>query len=123
MPPRIPISALPRRTQPTYSLRNPSIRPSFQQWSRTYATRQPTRAGTFYRSFGSPIFKCFLMALFTYQVVYWGWMKLESIEEKVGKDGESRISVDKTWAWMEKRYMVCFYDSVLIRVMQVKSKV
>ncbi|KAF2003468.1 hypothetical protein P154DRAFT_520080 [Amniculicola lignicola CBS 123094] len=51
--------------------------------------RQPqTRAGTFYKSFGSPILKCFLGALFTYQVTYWTWMKLESVE--VQKDYQGR---------------------------------
>ncbi|KAF2749484.1 hypothetical protein M011DRAFT_475572 [Sporormia fimetaria CBS 119925] len=65
---------------------------------RSYATeptpspqpRQPqSQAGAFYKSFGMPVAKCFLGALFTYQVVYWGWMKLESLEEK--KDTEDEI--------------------------------
>lgn len=28
--------------------------------------------------------------MFTYQVLYWSWLKLESIEERVTKDGEIR---------------------------------
>lgn len=44
--------------------------------------------GAFYKSFGSPIVKCFLGALFTYQVAYWGWMKLESLEEKRDIEGK-----------------------------------
>ncbi|KAF2790593.1 hypothetical protein K505DRAFT_311144 [Melanomma pulvis-pyrius CBS 109.77] len=52
--------------------------------------REPsTRTGTFYKSFGSPILKCFLGALFTYQVTYWAWLKLETLEEK--KDVEDEI--------------------------------
>ncbi|KAF2185126.1 hypothetical protein K469DRAFT_708419 [Zopfia rhizophila CBS 207.26] len=47
-----------------------------------------TRAGTFYKSFGSPILKTFLGALFTYQVLYWGWLKLESVEIKKEKEEE-----------------------------------
>ena len=29
------------------------------------------------------------MALVTYQVLYWGWAKLESIEEQDTKEGQS----------------------------------
>jgi hypothetical protein len=50
--------------------------------------------GTFYKSFGSPILKCFLGALFTYQVAYWGWMKLESLEEVQDKEGMHLLSCD-----------------------------
>ncbi|KAF2657350.1 hypothetical protein K491DRAFT_330740 [Lophiostoma macrostomum CBS 122681] len=70
---------LPRSSVGRYSTTPPSPPPHPQ--------RQPsTRAGTFYRSFGSPILKCFLGALFTYQVTYWGWMKLESLEEVQDKE-------------------------------------
>jgi hypothetical protein len=34
--------------------------------------------------------KCFLGALFTYQLAYFGWMKLEAIEEAHDKDTEVR---------------------------------
>lgn len=34
--------------------------------------------------------KCFLGALFTYQLAYYGWMKLEAIEEKHDKKIEIR---------------------------------
>lgn len=43
--------------------------------------KQPSRVGAFYKSFSAPILKCFLGALFTYQLAYFGWMKLEAIEE------------------------------------------
>ncbi|TKX25206.1 hypothetical protein C1H76_2436 [Elsinoe australis] len=42
----------------------------------------------FWRSFGRPIAKVFLGAMFTYQLTYFAWLKLESIEEKFDKDGE-----------------------------------
>ncbi|KAH9860647.1 hypothetical protein J1614_011978 [Plenodomus biglobosus] len=52
-----------------------------QQFSnRTYATTPPSRTSTYYKSFGSPMLKCFLGALFTYQLAYYGWMKLEAVE-------------------------------------------
>jgi hypothetical protein len=34
-----------------------------------------------------PVLKVFLGALFTYQVIYLSWLKLEEIEEKHIKDG------------------------------------
>ncbi|KAF2242551.1 hypothetical protein BU26DRAFT_609888 [Trematosphaeria pertusa] len=49
---------------------------------------EPSRTSAFYRTFASPLLKTFLGALFTYQVLYWGWLKLEVIEEKVQKQGE-----------------------------------
>ena len=36
----------------------------------------------FYKSFGRPVAKVFLGAIFTYQVLYWGWAKLESLETR-----------------------------------------
>lgn len=41
----------------------------------------------FYRDFGPPVVKVFLGALVTYQVLYWGWLKLESMETKEEKTG------------------------------------
>lgn len=40
-----------------------------------------------YRSLVRPFAKVFLMALFTYQVLYWGWLKLESYEMKATRNG------------------------------------
>ena len=52
--------------------------------------KQPSRVGAFYKSFSAPILKCFLGALFTYQLAYFGWMKLEAIEEAELKREEIR---------------------------------
>lgn len=41
----------------------------------------------YYQSWGMPVLKVFLGALFTYQVIYLSWLKLEEIEEKHTKDG------------------------------------
>ncbi|KAF2416432.1 hypothetical protein EJ08DRAFT_643913, partial [Tothia fuscella] len=41
----------------------------------------------FYKSFGFPVIKVFLGALFTYQLIYWSWLKLESLEVKEENDG------------------------------------
>lgn len=50
--------------------------------------KEPSRVGAFYKSFSAPILKCFLGALFTYQLAYFGWMKLEAIEEAQLKKDE-----------------------------------
>jgi hypothetical protein len=50
--------------------------------------KQPSKVGAFYRSFSAPILKCFLGALFTYQLAYFGWMKLEALEEAHDKRAE-----------------------------------
>lgn len=41
----------------------------------------------FYKSFGRPVAKVFLGAVFTYQAVYWLWVKLEADETKKKKTG------------------------------------
>lgn len=50
--------------------------------------KEPSKVGAFYKSFSAPILKCFLGALFTYQLAYFGWMKLETIEEAHDKKSE-----------------------------------
>ncbi|PUU78050.1 hypothetical protein B9Z19DRAFT_1084901 [Tuber borchii] len=42
----------------------------------------------FYKDFGRPIAKVFLMAFFTYQVTYWAWVKMEKEDAKVEKEKE-----------------------------------
>ncbi|KEQ70815.1 hypothetical protein M436DRAFT_52589 [Aureobasidium namibiae CBS 147.97] len=58
----------PLRQQPIYQPPTPS------------EPDNPHRA--FYKSFGRPIAKVFFMALFTYQVLHYTWMRLEAMEEK-----------------------------------------
>ena len=48
----------------------------------------PNRHREFYKTFGRPIAKNFLIALVTYQVLYWSWAKLESIEFKKERQDE-----------------------------------
>lgn len=59
-------------------------------FSRLQSTYQPPNApaskpsphSNFYKVFGRPLAKTFLIAVATYQVLYWSWAKLESIEAK-----------------------------------------
>jgi hypothetical protein len=39
-----------------------------------------------YKLFASPFAKVFLGAVFTYQVIYWTWVKLEMEETKEGRN-------------------------------------
>ncbi|KAL2869959.1 uncharacterized protein BJX67DRAFT_378514 [Aspergillus lucknowensis] len=41
-----------------------------------------------YKVFASPFAKVFLGAVFTYQVIYWTWVKLEMEETKEGRNQE-----------------------------------
>lgn len=43
----------------------------------------------FYKTFGRPLAKNFLIAVATYQVLYFSWLKLESYETK--RDGEAEV--------------------------------
>lgn len=73
----------PRPAARLYSSYQPPNPPK-EEKSSTYANAQ--RA--FYRDFGAPVAKVFLGALVTYQVLYWGWLKLESLETKEKKNAE-----------------------------------
>ena len=71
--------------------------PKFNTWRRFNTTYQPpttpksNRHGSFYRIFGPPIIKNFLIALCTFQGIYWAWMRLESMELKQKGDREVRL--------------------------------
>ncbi|RDA86535.1 hypothetical protein CP532_1908 [Ophiocordyceps camponoti-leonardi (nom. inval.)] len=47
---------------------------------RTFAssTGQPGPTSTFYKTFSRPIAKTLILAVFTYQLAYWAWAKLEA---------------------------------------------
>lgn len=81
---RIPFSsrvAVPRNPVPVSALRRGySSQPEGQGQGKSIA-------GAYYKSFGLPVAKCFLGALFTYQITYWLWMKLESLEQQKDKEG------------------------------------
>ncbi|PHH70871.1 hypothetical protein CDD82_6872 [Ophiocordyceps australis] len=57
------------------------------QVARRYATsQQPSATSHFYKTFSRPIAKTLLLAVFTYQVIYWGWAKLEAKETRAETD-------------------------------------
>lgn len=50
--------------------------------------KKPNAHGNFYKEFGRPVAKCFLIAVATYQLLYISWIKLESFETKQEKGDE-----------------------------------
>jgi hypothetical protein len=44
--------------------------------------------GAFYKTFTRPVAKCALLAVFVYQLVYFGWAKLEADDIKEERQGE-----------------------------------
>lgn len=49
----------------------------------------PRPQSQFYKTFTRPVAKVLLMALLTYQLIYWSWLKLETDEIRAERDGES----------------------------------
>ena len=47
----------------------------------------------FYSTFSRPVAITAMVALLTYQIAYWAWMKLESIGQKESKQGVSILSL------------------------------
>ncbi|KAM4056016.1 hypothetical protein HRG_002941 [Hirsutella rhossiliensis] len=68
-------------------LSRPFTRAAWPRTERSYATtRQPSATTQFYKTFTRPVAKVTLLAVFTYQVVYWVWVKLEADEIRVETD-------------------------------------
>lgn len=87
--------------------------------------KPPSKVGAFYKTFTAPLLKTFLGALFTYQLAYYGWLKLETIEEAHGKEMEIRgLRVDLAGAISGKRERVeGVVEKVGETVAEVKDKV
>ncbi|KAL6706927.1 hypothetical protein ACN47E_005070 [Coniothyrium glycines] len=83
---RIRSHAYPHIPRRTYV----SEHPPPPQHPHTTPPKQPSKVGEYYSTFGSPVLKCFLAALFTYQITYYAWLKLETIEE--AHDAQAEIS-------------------------------
>ncbi|PSN65586.1 hypothetical protein BS50DRAFT_62297 [Corynespora cassiicola Philippines] len=89
MPLRPVRSAFRNRTTQTLSRRRYATeQPPPPPPNPSQSPKEPSRVGAFYKSFGSPLIKCYMGALFVYQVTYWGWLKLETLEEKKNNDDE-----------------------------------
>ncbi|KAK5993193.1 hypothetical protein PT974_06621 [Cladobotryum mycophilum] len=80
------------RTLPTRSLAALRAATSPQRLPRrSYATKQPNPTSEFYKTFTRPVGKVLVLAIFTYQVAYWTWTKLEADEVREETDGECEL--------------------------------
>ncbi|KAK3066642.1 hypothetical protein LTR53_016927 [Teratosphaeriaceae sp. CCFEE 6253] len=81
-----------RRLQrlPTSPLYKPRHQSTYQAPDPPQSQQKPNPHGNFYKTFGRPLAKTFLIAVATYQVLYVSWLKLESIETKRDKEAEMR---------------------------------
>ncbi|KAH6640917.1 hypothetical protein F5144DRAFT_562022 [Chaetomium tenue] len=55
---------------------------------RQYSSKPPSPTGAFYKTFTRPVAKCALLAVFVYQLVYFGWAKLEAEDIKEERQAE-----------------------------------
>ncbi|ROW06058.1 hypothetical protein VMCG_04690 [Cytospora schulzeri] len=70
------------------SSRLPVIRAPIQRRFASSEPQQPSPLTEFYKDFTRPVAKVLLMAMFTYQLAYWGWVKLEQDEITAEREGE-----------------------------------
>ncbi|KAK3308627.1 uncharacterized protein B0T15DRAFT_524846 [Chaetomium strumarium] len=79
-------AALPRASSfpPAVSLYKTQLRGYIQQRPQ----QQPSPTAAFYRTFTRPVAKCALLAVLVYQLVYFGWTKLEVEELKQEREAE-----------------------------------
>ncbi|KAI1138991.1 hypothetical protein F5Y05DRAFT_412857 [Hypoxylon sp. FL0543] len=94
---------LSRTTRPLASLRAIAAHrssPAIRTWARFSSSQQGQPQSPpgeslnkqFFKTFGRPIAKVFLLAIFTYQVAYYFWVRLEQDEIKTTiADLEARI--------------------------------
>jgi len=80
------LTSIPRPSIPLH-LR---LQSTYQPPSPPAGTQPPNPHGTFYKTFGLPLAKTFLIAVATYQVLYISWSKLESMEVTREKEAEMR---------------------------------
>ncbi|KAI0408193.1 hypothetical protein F4802DRAFT_550922 [Xylaria palmicola] len=83
--------------------RSRALRPLRARFSSTQTPNDPKPQGslnhkTFYKTFGRPIAKVFLMAIFTYQLAYFFWVRLEQDEIKA----EMQATISDLEARIEK---------------------
>ncbi|KAI4599895.1 hypothetical protein KJ359_001631 [Pestalotiopsis sp. 9143b] len=90
------LRALPRaRGVAAPSLRTSPSRRHYSESAQPSNLRPSQQQPSFWKTFSRPIFKVALMAIFTYQLAYYGWMKLET--------DEIRTDAAATIADLEKR--------------------
>ncbi|TLS27340.1 hypothetical protein PpBr36_04478 [Pyricularia pennisetigena] len=71
------------RTQPFRQIRCSSS-------SSSSPSSKPSLSGSFYKTFGRPILKVVLSAMFVYQVAYYAWVKMET--DEITRDRQAEIA-------------------------------
>ncbi|OAA66268.1 hypothetical protein ISF_04106 [Cordyceps fumosorosea ARSEF 2679] len=72
--------------------------------TRAYATEPSANpASSFYKTFSRPIAKVMILAVFTYQVAYWSWIKLEADEAREKIDAEIETLEKKVEEYKEAK--------------------
>ena len=80
----LPLRTLRPRASPILSYTKYRLNSTYQPPAAT----KPNRHGGFYKTFGPTVLKNFLVAMVTFQAIYWSWLKLESMEKKKNGDDE-----------------------------------
>ncbi|ROW02870.1 hypothetical protein VSDG_01653 [Cytospora chrysosperma] len=80
------LSVASRLVRPTF--RVSAIRAPIPRRFASSEPQQPSPLTEFYKDFTRPVAKVLLMAMFTYQLAYWGWVKLEQDEITAEREGE-----------------------------------
>ncbi|KAA8642218.1 hypothetical protein EYZ11_007461 [Aspergillus tanneri] len=75
-------------SHPHHLLRTRPFTSSGPRWNSSNETSSFKQGLARYRIFAGPFSKVFLGAIFTYQVLYWTWLKLEMDESKYEKNQE-----------------------------------
>ncbi|KAH6672856.1 hypothetical protein B0J14DRAFT_591867 [Halenospora varia] len=75
----------------------------FNSTGTTGAEKQSSKHVDFYKTFTRPISKVLLLAVFTYQVAYWGWVRLEKDEVKRVRNGEIEVLEEELKTLIEKK--------------------
>ncbi|EKJ70386.1 hypothetical protein NXS19_012578 [Fusarium pseudograminearum] len=81
------ISTALARLRPAIAPKGAFNRAIYSTSRRMYASKsQPSPTSQFYRTFTRPIAKTLLIAVFSYQLAYWSWVKLETDEIRAERD-------------------------------------
>ncbi|KAK2784691.1 hypothetical protein FQN52_008919 [Onygenales sp. PD_12] len=75
-------------SQRTFTSSSSSRNTQQQQQQQPQDSKPPSPHIAVYKSFTRPFLKVFLGGVLTYQIIYWGWLKLEMDEEKVKRNDE-----------------------------------
>ncbi|KAH7318734.1 hypothetical protein B0I35DRAFT_432847 [Stachybotrys elegans] len=73
-------ATLTRQQHPTTTTTTTTTILSVRRASNVSPDKPASETSKFYKQFSRPVAKVLLMAVLTYQVVYWAWVKLETDE-------------------------------------------